>query len=89
MTCPYRIAPEHGCTQAASISGDTLLKAVQQRELSGRSVMLQKLHNRHIGMAIVESFHNNMLVMFVFPQGSRHPLLCPGMPCTTTSCKLH
>ena len=38
MTCPYRIAPEHGCTQAASISGDTLLRAVQRRELSGRCV---------------------------------------------------
>ncbi|KAL3157624.1 hypothetical protein ABBQ32_012072 [Trebouxia sp. C0010 RCD-2024] len=37
MTCPYRIAPEHGCTQAASVSGDTLLKAVQRRELSGSS----------------------------------------------------
>lgn len=35
MTCPYRIAPEHGCTQAASISGDTLLRAVQRREVSG------------------------------------------------------
>lgn len=38
MTCPYRIAPEHGCTQAASVSGDTLLKAVQRRELSGRYI---------------------------------------------------
>lgn len=35
MTCPYRIASEHGCTQAASISGDTLLRAVQRRELNG------------------------------------------------------
>ncbi|KAA6425236.1 MAG: DAMAGED DNA-BINDING 2 protein [Trebouxia sp. A1-2] len=36
MTCPYRTASEHGCTQAASISGDTLLRAVQRRELNGR-----------------------------------------------------
>lgn len=37
MTCPYRIAPEHGCAQAVSVSGDTLLSAVQRRELRGRS----------------------------------------------------
>ena len=37
MTCPYRIAPEHGCAQAASVSGDSLLSAVQRRELQGRS----------------------------------------------------
>lgn len=40
MTCPYRIAPEHGCAQAASVSGDTLLSAVQRRELRGRSAAL-------------------------------------------------
>ena len=43
MTCPYRIAPEHGCTQAASISGDTLLKAVQRRELNGRYTQLAEI----------------------------------------------
>ena len=44
MTCPYRIAPEHGCTQAASVSGDTLLKAVQRRELGGRYAQLAVMY---------------------------------------------
>lgn len=38
MTCPYRIAPEHGCVQAANLSSDTLLATVLQREQHGRSV---------------------------------------------------
>ena len=38
MTCPYRIAPEHGCVQAANLSSDTLLATVLQREHHGRSV---------------------------------------------------
>ena len=36
MTCPYRIAPEHGCAQAANLSSDSLLATVLQREHSGR-----------------------------------------------------
>ena len=36
MTCPYRIAPEHGCVQAANLSSDTLLATVLQREQHGR-----------------------------------------------------
>ena len=38
MTCPYRIAPEHGCVQAANLSSDTLLATVLQREQHGRYV---------------------------------------------------
>ena len=40
MTCPYRIAPEHGCTQAANLSSGTLLATVLQRELDGRCIQL-------------------------------------------------
>ncbi|KAK9908379.1 hypothetical protein WJX75_006998 [Coccomyxa subellipsoidea] len=36
MTCPFRIAPEHGCRQASGICSDGMLAFVRQRELSGR-----------------------------------------------------
>ncbi|KAK9845886.1 hypothetical protein WJX81_005132 [Elliptochloris bilobata] len=35
MTCPYRIAPEHGCTPSAATS-DGVLSAVRKRERDGR-----------------------------------------------------
>ncbi|KAL4435880.1 hypothetical protein ABPG77_000642 [Micractinium sp. CCAP 211/92] len=36
MTCPFRVAPGHGCTHAAGLSNDTLLSALRQRERGGR-----------------------------------------------------
>ena len=36
MTCPYRIAPEHGCVQATNASSNSLLATVLQRESNGR-----------------------------------------------------
>lgn len=36
MTCPFRVAPGHGCTHAAGLSNDTLLSALRQREHGGR-----------------------------------------------------
>lgn len=35
MTCPYRVAPEHGCTPSAAAS-DGVLNAVRKRERDGR-----------------------------------------------------
>lgn len=36
-TCPYRIAPEHGCVAASSVSEHSLLGSVLRRERDGRS----------------------------------------------------
>ena len=35
-TCPYRLAPGHGCTPAANASGDGLLSTLRAREAGGR-----------------------------------------------------
>ena len=37
MTCPYRVAPEHGCTPSAAAS-EGVLNAVRKRERDGRHV---------------------------------------------------
>ena len=37
-TCPHRIAPEHGCVAASSISDHTLFGSVLKRERDGRLV---------------------------------------------------
>ncbi len=37
-TCPHRIAPEHGCVQAASAAEQSMLGSVIQRERDGRCV---------------------------------------------------
>ena len=35
-TCPYRVAPGHGCVPAAGASGDGLLSTLRKREAGGR-----------------------------------------------------
>ena len=40
MTCPYRIAPEHGCTPSA-VASDGVLSAMRKREHDGRCVALK------------------------------------------------
>lgn len=37
-TCPHRIAPEHGCVQAASAAEQSMLGSVIKRERDGRCV---------------------------------------------------
>ncbi|KAK9811590.1 hypothetical protein WJX72_006636 [[Myrmecia] bisecta] len=44
MTCPYRIAPEHGCVQASSVSSDGVLGLVRKREQDGRKRELPMPH---------------------------------------------
>ncbi len=53
MTCPYRIAPEHGCVQAANLSSDTLLATVLQREQHGRYAAED--HMRLLPFAVINS----------------------------------
>lgn len=36
MTCPFRIAPEHGCRQASGLCSDSLLACIRSRERDGR-----------------------------------------------------
>lgn len=42
MTCPYRIAPEHGCVQATNASSNSLLATVLQRESNGRYAAVRR-----------------------------------------------
>lgn len=35
-TCPYRIAPEHGCIAASSVSDHSLFGSIFKREMDGR-----------------------------------------------------
>mmetsp|Transcript_9398 Transcript_9398/g.28271 ORF Transcript_9398/g.28271 Transcript_9398/m.28271 type:complete len:589 (+) Transcript_9398:319-2085(+) len=37
MTCPHRIAPEHGCAQASTVSKGNLLQNIWQRQADGRT----------------------------------------------------
>jgi DNA damage-binding protein 2 len=59
MTCPHRIAPEHGCTQASSVHSDNVINTVLSRQHHGRlkevalpvprwqvEVAVLKLHSR-------------------------------------------
>ena len=41
MTCPYRIAPEHGCTPSA-VASDGVLSAMRKREHDGRCIGPQR-----------------------------------------------
>ena len=36
MTCPYRVAPEHGVKQSNSVSSDGILATLRNREQDGR-----------------------------------------------------
>jgi hypothetical protein len=54
MTCPFRIAPEHGCREASGLCSDGLLACIRQRERDGRWALLLpvlgRVHCPHVAV---------------------------------------
>lgn len=53
MTCPFRIAPEHGCRQASGLCSDSLLACIRGRERDGRcgATLTFKYRSRFVVLA--------------------------------------
>ncbi|CAL8469557.1 g9098 [Coccomyxa elongata] len=66
MTCPFRIAPEHGCRQATGICSDGMLACVRQRELSGRRQDLHIEQNDWLVDAAVLKLHSRRCTCLEF-----------------------
>ncbi|GAB4821800.1 hypothetical protein N2152v2_008846 [Parachlorella kessleri] len=46
MTCPYRVAPGHGCVKAAEVNSDNILTTLRKRERGGKIRCLPQLPKR-------------------------------------------
>ncbi|KAK9840258.1 hypothetical protein WJX74_006309 [Apatococcus lobatus] len=66
MTCPYRVAPEHGVKQSNSVSSDGILATLRNREQDGRQREVRRPHTKWLVESAVLRLHSRRCTCLEF-----------------------